>query len=516
MTDDANIGERVLILAPAGRDAQLAAATLREASIASTVCDDMEMFCAEQIRGAAVGLLTQEALARDAHASLATTLGAQPLWSDFPLVVLASRPTTPDGGVRLGRIAGELGNVTMLDRPLHPEALLSTIRAALRARARQYQARELLSRLEQGVRERDRFLATLSHELRNPLGAIRNAVHLVERSIPPDSEIERPLTIVDRQIRHLAKLIDDLLDVSRVTTGKVVLRRKSFDLRPVLQQTVVQLEPEVARQRLELSSSLGPRPLSVDADPVRLEQIFTNLLANAIKYTPAGGRIEVTAGADDGEIWVRIADTGVGIAPEMLARIFDLFSQADRSLDRSQGGMGIGLTLVRSLLELHGGSVSVASAGLGAGSAFTVRLPLSQARERPAPVVERAATHFAGVAPHVLLVEDSEDNREMLQDLLEMDGFRVDVAATGAEAVSQALALRPQIAIVDIGLPIMDGFEVARRVRAALGASISLVALTGYGRAEDRRQTAEAGFDAHLTKPIDLKELEAVLRQVRA
>jgi signal transduction histidine kinase/CheY-like chemotaxis protein len=516
MTGDADIDARVLILAPAGRDGPLAAAMLREASIASTVCSDMQTFCDEQGRGAAAGLLTQEALAREAHACLATALANQPLWSDFPLVVLASRPTTHDGGVRLGQITGELGNVTLLDRPLHPEALLSTIRAALRARARQHQARELLSRLEQGVRERDQFLATLSHELRNPLGAIRNAVQLVERTMPPAPEVERPLTIVDRQVRHLTQLIDDLLDVSRVTTGKVVLQRRLLDLRSVLQQTIAQLEPEIARQGLGIATSLGTRPLIIDADPVRLEQIFTNLLANAIKYTPQGGSIEVATGVEDGAAWVRIVDTGVGIAPDMLAGIFDLFSQADRSLDRSQGGMGIGLTLVRSLLQLHGGAVSATSQGLGSGSTFTVRLPLAPTQALSPPVAPAPGCRVAGPSKHVLLVEDNADNREMLQDLLEMDGFRVDVAATGSEAVAQAVALRPQIAIVDIGLPVMDGFEVARRVRAELGASISLVALTGYGRAEDRRQTAAAGFDAHLTKPIDLTELEAVLRQVRA
>jgi signal transduction histidine kinase/CheY-like chemotaxis protein len=516
MTDDADLGKRVLILAPAGRDAQLAAATLREVSIGSAICADMETFCAEYARGAAAGLLTQEALAGNAHMRLAAALAGQPLWSDFPLVILATRPTTTDGGVRLGQIVGVLGNVTLLDRPLHPEALLSTIRAALRARVRQHETRELLARLEHGVHERDQFLATLSHELRNPLGAIRNALRLLERVVPPSQTVERPLDIMDRQVGHLAQLIDDLLDVSRVTTGKVVLQRRPLDLRAVLQQTIVQLEPELERQQLQIVSSLGTRPLSIEADPVRLEQIFTNLLANAIKYTPAGGRIEVAVGSDEAGAWVRIVDTGVGIAPEMLSRIFDLFSQADRSLDRSQGGMGIGLTLVRSLLELHGGSVSATSGGLGAGSTFTVRFPLAKDLNLAAQSGGRAAPPIPGPRAHVLLVEDSEDNREMLQDLLEMDGFHVYTAATGPEAVNQALTLKPQVAIVDIGLPLMDGFEVARRVRAELGSSISLVALTGYGQAEDRQRTAAAGFDAHLTKPVDLAELEKVLRRVCA
>jgi len=515
MSDGNDLNARVLILAPAGRDAHLAAAVLRDASIPSTVCRDVEMFCAELERGAAAGLLTQEALAQPARARLVAAMSAQPVWADFPLLVVATRPPTRDESVRLNQAVEELGNVTLLDRPLHPETLLSTVRSALRARVRQYQSRELLDRLEVGVRQRDHFLATLSHELRNPLGAIRNAMRLLERAMPPGPAIERPLAIIDRQVTHLARLIDDLLDVSRVTTGKVVLQKRLLDLRSVLQQTIQQLEPAFDAQRLSIFSALGARPLWVVADTDRMEQIFTNLLANAIKYTPTGGRVEVTAGADDSQTWVRIVDTGVGIAPEMLAGIFDLFAQVDRSLDRAQGGMGIGLTLVRSLLALHDGTVSATSEGVGKGSAFTVRLPSALPDQLPLPEPRRMPLPPGGHRPHVLLVEDSDDNREMLRELLELDGFHVDVATNGSDAVTQALALKPQIAIVDIGLPILDGFEVARRVRAALGPGISLVALTGYGQPEDRQRTVAAGFDAHLTKPVDLAELEAVLVQVR-
>lgn len=508
MTDDGGPFDRVLILAPAGRDAQLAAAALRDAGLTPSICDDIESFCQAFERGAAAGVLTQEALAGSSRERLIAALEKQPLWADFPLVVLASRPTTHAGRLRLARSIGEVGNVTLMDRPLHPETLVSTVKAALRARARQYQARELMSQLEEAVHQRDKFLATLSHELRNPLGAIRNAVRVLERR--DDSERQRPMAIIARQVAHMARLIDDLLDVSRVTTGKVVLQRRRFDLRDALQQTLAQMEPAFDQQRVRLLASLGAQPLWVDADAVRMEQVFTNLLNNAVKYTPAGGRVDVSAGVDGPQVWVRVADTGVGIEPEMLTSIFDLFSQVDRSLDRAQGGMGIGLTLVRSLLTLHGGTVTVASEGLGKGSEFTVRLPAVAAGEAPA-VASPATRSAIEEKPHVLLVEDNEDNREMLRDLLAGEGFRVDVAADGAEAVAEAQRLEPEVVIVDIGLPVLDGFEVARRVRRSLGDRVTLVALSGYGRVEDRRRSLEAGFDTHLTKPVDFVELRAAL-----
>lgn len=508
MTDDAASRDRVLVLAPAGRDAQLAAAVLSDAGLAPLVCADMEAFCQALERGAAVGVITQEALAREARARLVEALTKQPLWADFPLVVLASRPATHAARLRLSETVGEVGNVTLMDRPLHPETLVSTVKSAMRARARQYQTRELMSQLEEAVQQRDKFLATLSHELRNPLGAIRNAMRVLERH--DDSERRRPMAIIERQVAHMARLIEDLLDVSRVTTGKVVLQRRRFDLRDALQQTLTQMEPAFEQHHVGLIASLGAHPLWVDADVVRIEQVFTNLLNNAVKYTPAGGRVDVSAGVDGPQVWVRVRDTGVGIEPEMLTAIFDLFSQVDRSLDRAQGGMGIGLTLVRSLLALHGGTVTVASEGLGKGSEFTARLPLAAPGEAPA-VASGDATSAIEEKPHVLLVEDNEDNREMLRDLLAGEGFRVDVAADGAEAVAEAQRLEPEVVIVDIGLPVLDGFEVARRVRRSLGDSVTLVALSGYGRVEDRRRSMEAGFDAHLTKPVDFAELQAAL-----
>jgi signal transduction histidine kinase/CheY-like chemotaxis protein len=511
MSTDAYLDTRVLVLAPAGRDAELARSVLADSDITAVVCRDMETFCDELEAGAAAGILTEEMLLAQRRAPLVEALGKQPLWADVPLIVLASRPSSPKRAELLTRALADLGNTTLLDRPLHPDTLVSTVRGALRARARQYQARELLSRLEQAVIERDRFLAILSHELRNPLGAMRNAMHLARRLLTNDSKLERPIAIVDRQITHLARLIDDLLDVSRVTTGKVILQKRTVDLRTVVKQSMLLLESQFEQHGLQAFSALGPRPLWIDGDSVRLEQVMTNLLMNAIKYTPAGGRIEVTAGTDGNGVWARVRDTGIGIEESMLNGIFDLFSQADRSLDRAQGGMGIGLTLVKSLVELHGGTVAATSAGLGCGSEFTLRLPATDSSGRVDSQPNESSPK-AHASQRVLLVEDSEDNRELLRELLEMDGFEVEVAVDGPEGVKQALSSQPDIAIVDIGLPEMDGFEVARQVRAVLGGKIRLVALTGYGQPEDHHRTTEAGFDAHLTKPVHLADLESALR----
>lgn len=279
--------ERVLVLAPAGRDAELALRTLAGAGIAAVACSDIGAFCGGLALGAAVGIVTEEVLAPAQRRPLVAQLAQQPLWSDFPIIVLAARPEARDAGVALIRAFSELGNTTLLERPLYPGVLIGAVRSAVRARLRQYQSRELLLRLEQRVQERDRFLATLSHELRNPLGAIRSAAVLLKDGIGTHPSLERPVAVVDRQVTHLVRLIDDLLDVSRVTTGKVVLKKQVVDLRAIIQQASQQLEPAFYQNGLQLFTGLGIRPLWVNGDSVRLEQVVTNLLMNSIKYTPS-------------------------------------------------------------------------------------------------------------------------------------------------------------------------------------------------------------------------------------
>jgi CheY-like chemotaxis protein len=384
--------------------------------------------------------------------------------------------------------------------------MLSAARAALRARRRQYAARAELAAQQRAVRERDQFLAMLGHELRNPLSAISMAINLDRDGNSKYRDIMR------RQVSHLSRLVDDLLDVSRVTQGRITLRKERLDLAALLQRSLAALGPALAQHQLGLQLN---RSLHVEGDPVRLEQVINNLLQNAIKYTPAGGRISVALDEEDGCVVLRVRDSGVGISPEMIGRVFDLFTQAEHSLDRAKGGMGIGLTLVRTLVELHGGKVEAASAGLGRGTVFTVRLPQPQREELQ--ISPDQTGKIASRRHKLLVIEDNDDSRELLCALLTEYGHRVSSAADGLSGVEQALKVQPEVMLVDIGLPGLDGYGVAKRVRERYGSAPYLIALTGYGQPEDRARALASGFDEHLTKPLDIKQLESLLskREVR-
>jgi signal transduction histidine kinase len=367
----------------------------------------------------------------------------------------------------------------------------------------------LYEQSREAVRQRDEFLAMLAHELRNPLAPILNAAQLMHQRGLDDPPMQRARDVIERQGRQLARLLDDLLDISRITRGKIELRRKPLDLAGVLTDAVQASRPLIERRRHALSVTLPRGPLVVDADPTRLAQVFANLLNNAAKYTEPGGRIWLTADREGDAAVVRVRDTGVGIAADLLPRVFDAFIQADHSLARTQGGLGIGLTLVRSLVQMHGGRVSAHSAGPRRGSEFTVRLPLATAAAGAPEGARQAPAAFA--SRRILIVEDNHDSREMLRELLELWGHQVETAAGGAEGVRKAVADRPDYALIDIGLPELNGYEVARRIRAEANGPMCLVALTGYGQEEDRRRALEAGFDTHLVKPVDLDELARVL-----
>jgi signal transduction histidine kinase/CheY-like chemotaxis protein len=494
--------ERFLILAPTGRDAALTAVLLRKADFHSEVVSSLGGLCrAFESEGAAALMIAEEVFAQRGMDALTTLLARQSAWSDLPILIFTS--ARPDGArPSAAELLARLGNVTFLDRPLRPVTMLSAARAALRARQRQYAAREELAVQQRAVRERDQFLAMLGHELRNPLSAIVMALNLDrERG---DSKYR---DIMRRQTTHLSRLVDDLLDVSRVTSGKIALRRESVDVAALVQRCFAGLAETMRDHRASLQ--LGSPCIDVDGDPVRLEQVVHNLLQNAAKYTPAGGRILVALTEEGEHAVLRVRDNGVGISSDMLGRVFDLFTQAEHSLDRAKGGMGIGLTLVRSLVALHGGDVEVHSAGLGQGTVFTVRLP------RPAlKQVDRTPDQTSKISHcrhKLLLVEDNDDSRELLATLLQQHGHRVTCAADGLTGVEQALASQPEVMLVDIGLPGLDGYGVARRVREAFGAAPYLVALTGYGQPEDRARALASGFDEHLTKPVDIKVLESLL-----
>jgi PAS domain S-box-containing protein len=359
---------------------------------------------------------------------------------------------------------------------------------------------------EQANRAKDEFLAMLGHELRNPLGAITAALRVVDLCGLADDRGVQARDIITRQMGSLVRLVDDLLDVGRLTTGKIALTRTPVDLATVVRRGVAAVGNEGSAPRIEV---LAAEPVWMDADETRLEQIVSNLLGNALKFTPSGGRILVEVSAVAGEAVLRVEDTGMGIAPDLLPRIFDLFVQGETELHRPRSGLGIGLTLVRQLVDLHHGRIEAASGGPGRGSVFTVRFPLTA----PPDAVAAAppAVPPAPIRRRVLIVEDSDDAREMLRYLLERAGHEVYDAADGATGLERALSLSPDVAVVDVGLPGLDGYELARRLRAAGRDHMFLIAVTGYGQAEARRRGLEAGFDAYLTKPIAPDRLTEVI-----
>jgi signal transduction histidine kinase/CheY-like chemotaxis protein len=361
--------------------------------------------------------------------------------------------------------------------------------------------------LREADRRKDEFVALLSHELRNPLAPILGAVELMQ--IQGDVATPREREVILRQAQHLLRLVDDLLDVSRVARGKVTLTRRRIELGGVVAKAVEAAAPLFEERHHQLRLSTPAEGLAIDADEVRLTQVVSNLLTNAARYTAPGGRIEVTAERREGDVLLMVRDNGIGIDPGLLPQVFDMFVQDPRGSDRSQGGLGLGLSLVRMLTELHGGTVHAHSEGQGRGSTFTVRLPAS-AQDAPEPSAPTVAARWptSEIAQRVLVVDDNRDAALVLSALLAVAGHQVEIAADPSQALSLAEAFRPQIAILDIGLPVMDGYALGRELRARMdSAPPILIALTGYGQEQDRRRSAEAGFVSHLVKPVDPRRL---------
>ena len=369
------------------------------------------------------------------------------------------------------------------------------------------QEKRIEAERQEAERRKDEFLAMLAHELRNPLSAINSAAQLFGK-LETEDELEWAKEVVLRQVKHLARLIDDLLDVSRISRGKIVLRKEFISLSPVVGSAVEAVRPLMEERKHELSVSLVNGGLRLEADPLRLEQVLVNLLTNAAKYTDAGGRIALTARQEGGEIVIKVRDTGMGITPELLPRIFDLFAQGDRTIARSEGGLGIGLTLVQKLTEMHGGSVTAASEGPGRGSEFTVRLPALAEAPARRPDPRAALPRVARQGSRVLVVDDNIDSATGLSRLLRLLGHDVRVSHDGHHALDAARAYSPEIVLLDIGLPGMDGYEVVRRLRSDDCCKDALIiAVSGYGQPEDIRRSREAGFDHHLIKPVDYDTL---------
>jgi signal transduction histidine kinase/FixJ family two-component response regulator len=366
--------------------------------------------------------------------------------------------------------------------------------------------RRLQAALEETDRRKDEFLAMLAHELRNPVAPISTAAELLSRLVPNENQ-QTLVGIIQRQAVHLGRLLDDLLDVARITQGRIEMRREAIDVGSCIQLAIETAEPLIRSKghRLTVSQMLGP--IYVSADKARLGQCIANVLVNAAKYTPDGGEICVRSYVDGREVAIEVADNGIGIAPEFLPRIFDLFAQAERGLDRSQGGLGVGLTVCKQIAEMHGGTVSASSAGWERGSTFTLRIPLAESPAVPAKVPAPAR---ADALLRVMIVDDNRDAADSLAMLLQFEGRRTLCAYSGEQALQDFAPFDPQLVLLDIGLPGLDGYEVARRLKA-IAPELRVIALSGYGQLEDRQRSAAAGFDAHLIKPVDLDALKRIL-----
>jgi PAS domain S-box-containing protein len=629
---------RVLLLPATRRDAEVTTALLKRENLPSVSCENARALARELDGGVGALLMTDDALADSGFDHVLEALGRQPPWSDVPAIVLCGHDQLP----KLAALAMQtLRNVTVLERPTTSRTLISAVKAAIRARARQYQMREqfttlqdseaavrlrerqlhtlaentpdILSRfdrrlrhvyvnqaatevtglssqeflgrthreigmpselcdqwetalretfadgqrrrmhftypaagdprhydsllipevgdsgaietvlsvahdatetqrsalmLEEASRRKDEFLAMLAHELRNPLAPIRNASEILARKLADDPQMRKTVNLVKRQVAHLARLVDDLLDVSRITQGRIELRRAPQELAPILAQARESVEPLMRDKQHVLLVSTSFEPLYVDGDHARLVQSVANVLTNAAKYTDPGGEIRLELRRQNEYAVIAVSDTGVGIAPELLPRVFDLFVQGDRSLDRSLGGLGIGLSVVRRLVEMHQGQVTARSEGLGRGSVFEIYLPTIEA-----PAGSQAHPPARAIrTKRILIVDDNVDAANSLAEMLQIDGHTTEVVYTGKDALSRAFARPADVILLDIGLPDMNGYEVAARMRPQIG-PVQLIALTGYGQTEDVRRATEAGFDAHLIKPVDFDELERIIAE---
>jgi len=495
--------QRILIHTPIGKDAYHVCRILDGVNIEYFVCLTPSEVIRELEIGAAVLLMVEEALSNDFLKSITQFLQKQKTWSDIPILLLCKRGLdSPD----LRAIYQRLGNVTIIERPLQIITLVTTINSALRARKRQYEMREV-------DRRKDEFLAMLAHELRNPLAPISAASQILKIADLNRERTNHSSEIILRQVRHMTGLIDDLLDMSRVSRGLIEINREIVSASNIISLAVEQVLPLINSKSHKLSVEPISEQVYVKGDLKRLVQILSNLLNNAAKYTLEGGSINLKTEFNNNRVSFTVTDNGFGIAPDMLDSIFDMFTQATRSSDRSQGGLGIGLALVKNLVELHDGSVTAQSAGLGYGSTFTVTLPLiednhSTSTELLKPTPEAPATL------RLLVVDDNVDAADTLGMYLETFGYEVIIENNAKSALERAISVRPDICLLDIGLPDMDGNKLATLMRANPATKFAtLIAITGYGQEQDRKRTTNSGFDYHFVKPVDVELLLDTLKK---
>lgn len=514
---------RVLVLAPTSRDAALTCDLLDRAGVASLSCRGVAELIQELECGAAVILLTEQVLSAPQMPELVSWLKAQPAWSDIPIVMLMH------GGVRSPAAAAALSfphNVTLLERPASKRSVVSVVKAAVRNRERQYRLRDSDAEREQLLaseraarveaeragRSKDEFLALLSHELKTPLNAIVMAAQLLELGDISEDEKRGMLQSILQNARVQNQLIEDLLDITRIVSGKLHLARTVFDLCDVTRAALATTRQAIEARQLDVSIELPAEPVPVYGDVTRMQQVVWNLLGNAAKFTPPGGLLSIEVQAIDGEAVVRVCDSGCGIDPAVLPQLFVRFWQATSGTTRSHGGLGLGLSIVRQLVELHGGTVSAFSEGFGRGATFTVRLPLaSDAIVERTPAPANDASQLAGL--RVLLVDDDEGFGQLIQRLLREYRIEVAIATSAKKAFAALDAFCPHLLLSDIGMPDVDGYEFVRQVRAGgkTASELPAAAVSAFGGEHNRERAKAAGFQAYVSKPVEVTTLIATL-----
>jgi signal transduction histidine kinase/CheY-like chemotaxis protein len=528
-----NLENRVLVFMPTGRDSSLVCSAMENAGIFAESCADVEDLQKNIDLGAGAVLLAEEALKDGNLEPILKSFSRQPVWSDVPIIIFA---ISGQNAERLLETVGTRLNATIVERPIRIMMLISAVRGALRARQRQYQTRDLLHQLEQADRQKDLFLATLSHELRTPLNSMLGWIQLLRgkhQNGQMTVNTEHALEIIERNARMQSELISDILFVSRVITGKLTLNFETLNLISVLQSAIDVMIPSIEAKNIKLRADFETGINQIRGDADRLRQVFWNLLSNAVKFTPPGGSIEIRVKRENSNLKVEIKDSGQGIETEFLPYIFERFRQADNSYTRKVGGLGLGLAIVRYLVELHGGTAYAKSDGLNQGSVFTVTLPVyseaDQQQENPQPSFEakenkkerfrQTKNESLPEKFRILLVEDNDDSREMLKVLLEQYGIETITADTAKKAFDIITTNPPDILISDVGLPDEDGFELMRRIRhlpPEKGGQIPAIALTGYVSQQDRDRALSVGYQEHLAKPLNADKLLELIKSIAA
>lgn len=496
----------VIVYAPQGRDAEIATRVLCDAGISTRITTALTKELMNETCGAL--LISEQSLRSSVCSLILEASRNQILWSDLPIIILSSEGLSGGRNPYLETLYNSC-NVTVIQKPVPMISLITAVRSALRARHRQRQVGELLVAQQQEVQERDEFLSMLSHELRNPLGPILNSLHILQNVECPPEMTSRAQDTLRRQVQQLARMLNDLLDVARISRGRITLNVTNLDFSSLIRNGLDDHRALCEEKGIALKLSLPDKVIVIRADGTRLTQVFGNLLSNAIKFTEKKGVISVELHHDkehDCAILI-VEDNGLGMSPEMLRRLFKPFNQADKSLDRNKGGLGLGLVIAKRLIDMHDGRIEATSDGIGKGSRFTVCIPThTGVFMAPAPAPQPIST-----SRNVLIIEDNNDAAETLQILLQMEGHNVEVAYNGPEGIQKAQQTQPDFVFCDIGLPGLDGYQVARALAPMRDKIVKLIALTGYGSVNDQRLAKEAGFDLHLTKPVDPHLLNSIL-----